>query len=1026
MLSALADSSSYLSQGTNEAGETGLFPFSYTTLDRDLAMNAKALALSAGGSSTGPAPPPPGLPSSSSGGSATGKAPGVMKSTMADLDQALTELQANGPGGATQPEADHTQSLRSVNNTSIDDAVSEDGDDGPEDEYRSRANARAALAANAKANAASELEKERAEQDRMRAQAQRQFEEEEARQRQVLLAKEEERKAALAKGEVPLDAEQPKVAPIAGVDMSDDSDSEGSVAGLDEYSNAPPVHSPLFSQTQDKRVSQGSQAVAKQPQASPGRPPTASAAGSPPANNLGTRPPLSPTINAQVNQLDATPVAAPAQLAASPTSPNGNQAASSNDLAAPRSPYSLNDDVKTSPRVTQGLFAAGAGAAGATAAYGLNSGREGSQRGPSIDSVAARQSGDQRSMTNFARPMGSPQPDSTVGTQTAASSAFPGTPRTGTAPSTATGASPNPSSASHPKQRAATSSDRDPAEWTVEEVVEWARSKGWDEASVVSKFAEHEISGDILLEMDVNILKEIEISAFGKRFQVANAIKELRQSYARSSAPSGAVGNGSSDASRIASGSYGGFAMNDPQSAGMTSELTASSRGSIASGSNGLASPFRPADYTSDIYGERSNDATDSSKIVGGGAYSNETSFGGFGMPTSSSGGTGHQKSLSAMADEALAAMNSSTQGSMINSSSASPQTGSARSAVDSPKKRESSGPGANRPPTSAERSSFFSGMRMKRGPSSTVGTPGSVSTPTEEEKKSGLSRFGINRAGNGSKSNSGAPASDLRNQISLPTTSPTYDSQGDTARRNRASQGGKAGATSDGSYNATAGFAGNHGRQASVGSAAEGLASTQSPSAAAAADGEGPVMQRIRPVDLEGWIRKKGERYNSWKPRYLALKGSDLVILRDPEATKIKGYIAMKGYKVIADENTNPGKYGFKLLHETEKPHYFSSENPLLIREWMKALIKSTIGRDPNAPVVSSYNNATISLKEAQRMNPPPRPPSPTSRARLQRAKVRDNTTELTAKDAAVLMGVTSLPNQRQQQQQQQQRGPM
>lgn len=55
--------------------------------------------------------------------------------------------------------------------------------------------------------------------------------------------------------------------------------------------------------------------------------------------------------------------------------------------------------------------------------------------------------------------------------------------------------------------------------------------------------------------------------------------------------------------------------------------------------------------------------------------------------------------------------------------------------------------------------------------------------------------------------------------------------------------------------------------------------------------------------------------------------------------------------------------------------------------------------------PVISSYNNATISLKEAQRMNPPPRPPSPTSRARAQRATARANKDQLTAKDASVLM---------------------
>jgi hypothetical protein len=186
-----------------------------------------------------------------------------------------------------------------------------------------------------------------------------------------------------------------------------------------------------------------------------------------------------------------------------------------------------------------------------------------------------------------------------------------------------------------------------------------------------------------------------------------------------------------------------------------------------------------------------------------------------------------------------------------------------------------------------------------------------------------------MKRAAPGSTATTGSSAaskggkvshSDLKNQISLPTSSPTYDSVGDTARRGVIAQG----------------------NGANVGSEAAGSSFN-----ASVGEGEGPVMGRIRPVDLEGWMKKKGERYNSWKPRYLALRGSDLVILRDPSAPKIKGYVSMKGYKVIADENTNPGKYGFKILHETEKPHYFSSDDPVVVRDWMKALMKATIGRD-------------------------------------------------------------------------------
>ncbi len=68
-----------------------------------------------------------------------------------------------------------------------------------------------------------------------------------------------------------------------------------------------------------------------------------------------------------------------------------------------------------------------------------------------------------------------------------------------------------------------------PADWTVEEVLEWLRSKGFDEDSC-KKFAEQEITGDVLLDLDVGVLKsEIGIMAYGKRMRIANAISELRR-----------------------------------------------------------------------------------------------------------------------------------------------------------------------------------------------------------------------------------------------------------------------------------------------------------------------------------------------------------------------------------------------------------------------------------------------------------------------------------------------------------------
>lgn len=57
--------------------------------------------------------------------------------------------------------------------------------------------------------------------------------------------------------------------------------------------------------------------------------------------------------------------------------------------------------------------------------------------------------------------------------------------------------------------------------------------------------------------------------------------------------------------------------------------------------------------------------------------------------------------------------------------------------------------------------------------------------------------------------------------------------------------------------------------------------------------------------------------------------------------------------------------------------------------------------------PVISSCNIPTIPLVVAQAMNPAPRPPSPAARAATQRALLRDNTTQLSTRDARVLMGL-------------------
>lgn len=148
---------------------------------------------------------------------------------------------------------------------------------------------------------------------------------------------------------------------------------------------------------------------------------------------------------------------------------------------------------------------------------------------------------------------------------------------------------------------------------------------------------------------------------------------------------------------------------------------------------------------------------------------------------------------------------------------------------------------------------------------------------------------------------------------------------------------------------------------------------------------------------------------------------------MHDVQETKIKGYINIVGYKVIADENIDPGRYGFRIVHETDKTHFFSSDEQSVVREWMKAIMKATIGRDYSSewelssasaslmkywtePVVSSVNIPTIPLTVAQAMNPAPRPPSPSARDATQKALRRENPNQLSSRDARVLMGLPSL----------------
>ncbi|KAG6906526.1 hypothetical protein DXG01_013459 [Tephrocybe rancida] len=92
-------------------------------------------------------------------------------------------------------------------------------------------------------------------------------------------------------------------------------------------------------------------------------------------------------------------------------------------------------------------------------------------------------------------------------------------------------------------------------------------------------------------------------------------------------------------------------------------------------------------------------------------------------------------------------------------------------------------------------------------------------------------------------------------------------------------------------------------------------------------------ILEQIGDADFKGWMRKKGDREGN---------NADWVRIQE---TKIKGYMNIVGYKVTVDENVNPGRYGFRIEHDNDNTHYSSSDEKSAIRDWMKVIMKATIG---------------------------------------------------------------------------------
>lgn len=65
--------------------------------------------------------------------------------------------------------------------------------------------------------------------------------------------------------------------------------------------------------------------------------------------------------------------------------------------------------------------------------------------------------------------------------------------------------------------------------WDTKKVAQWLCSVGFE--SVSHHFIDQEITGDILLDLSIDTLKELGINTFGKRYKIMQAITSLKDEF---------------------------------------------------------------------------------------------------------------------------------------------------------------------------------------------------------------------------------------------------------------------------------------------------------------------------------------------------------------------------------------------------------------------------------------------------------------------------------------------------------------
>ncbi|EDO18041.1 hypothetical protein Kpol_1045p27 [Vanderwaltozyma polyspora DSM 70294] len=151
-------------------------------------------------------------------------------------------------------------------------------------------------------------------------------------------------------------------------------------------------------------------------------------------------------------------------------------------------------------------------------------------------------------------------------------------------------------------------------------------------------------------------------------------------------------------------------------------------------------------------------------------------------------------------------------------------------------------------------------------------------------------------------------------------------------------------------------------------------------------------VQDAMKDADCSGWMNKKGSgTVGTWKTRFFTLHGTRLSYFGNTTDTRERGLIDITGHRVVPAReddklvslfaaSTGKGRYCFKLIppqpgskkgltFTQPRVHYFAVDTKEEMRTWMTALIKTSIDIDTTVPIISSYSTPTISLSKAQEM---------------------------------------------------------